>query len=227
MHPLDNAVWRALTGPQATVAEGTDLAFRYVPDVAPFAAVHDEPDEDAWAALATLVGPTGVALLFRASVPDPAGWSIEVRMPTLQMVPPPNPAPTHEPVERLGPDDVPAMLGLVARTRPGPFQARTAELGTYVGIREGDALVAMAGERMQLDGYTEISAVCTDPAFRGRGHAATLVHALVEDIRARGAQPFLHVLVENAPAIRLYERLGWTVRRRVEAASIRPPYTDE
>jgi GNAT superfamily N-acetyltransferase len=81
------------------------------------------------------------------------------------------------------------MLDLVARTRPGPFLARTPHLGTYLGIRRGGALVAMAGERMRPPGWTEISAVCTDPAHRGQGLAARLVRAVALVVRERGDPP--------------------------------------
>ena len=93
---------------------------------------------------------------------------------------------------RLGPADVPEMLDLVARTEPGPFVPRTIALGTYLGIRRGGALVAMAGERMRPPGWGEISAVCTDPAHRGQGLAGRLVRAVGAVIRERGDVPFLH-----------------------------------
>jgi hypothetical protein len=76
----------------------------------------------------------------------------------------------------LGAVDVPEMLDLVARTRPGPFEPETYRLGTYLGVRRAGWLVAMAGERLHPPGYTEISAVCTDPGVRGQGLASTPVH---------------------------------------------------
>jgi predicted GNAT family acetyltransferase len=105
------------------------------------------------------------------------------------------------------------MLELVAETDPGPFLTRTIELGDYLGIRSDGALVAMAGERFRLDGWTEISAVCTKPDHRGRGLASQLVGALVASIQARSQRPFLHVLSTNTGAIRLYEEIGFRVRQ--------------
>ena len=122
------------------------------------------------------------------------------------------PAPDPEAVV-LGPDDVPEMLDLIARTDPGPFRQRTIELGTYLGIRRESALIAMAGERMHPPGWTEISAVCTDPAYRGQGLAGRLVRAVAAIITERGETPFLHVAASNESAIRLYEKLGFTRRR--------------
>ena len=97
----------------------------------------------------------------------------------------------------LGAADVPEMLELVAQTEPGPFLRRTIELGDYLGIRVDGALVAMAGERFQLDGWTEISAVCTSPDHRGGGLASRLVRALTARIELRSQRVFLHVLSTN------------------------------
>ncbi|MEU6530214.1 GNAT family N-acetyltransferase [Streptomyces sp. NPDC046928] len=123
----------------------------------------------------------------------------------------------------LGKVDVPEMLDLVARTEPGPFWSRTHELGTYLGVRVDGALVAMAGERLRPPGWTEISAVCTDPEARGRGHATRLARALAARILARGDRPFLHVAETNTGVIALYERLGFTTRKKVTFRGFRTP----
>jgi predicted GNAT family acetyltransferase len=115
------------------------------------------------------------------------------------------------------------MLELVARTEPGPFLPRTIELGSYLGIRRRGALVAMAGERLHPPGWTEISAVCTDVAFRGQGLAGRLVRAVAAGIRARDETPFLHSVATNTTAIRLYEALGFRLRRQVTILLARVP----
>jgi len=120
-------------------------------------------------------------------------------------------------VTALGAADSPEMVDLAHLTRPGPFGPRTYELGDYLGIRNGDGnqpgrLVAMAGERLRVPGFTEISAVCTHPSHTGRGYAALLMTELIERIHGRSEQPFLHVRADNARAIELYRRLGFTQR---------------
>lgn len=223
VHLLDNPVWHAVSGPQSTLAEGGPLAARYLPEVAPFAALPDAPSPEAWMALRELVGGGRVAALFGAAVAAPDRWSEVFRIATVQMV-----GPDVEPVERsdtevLAAADVPDMLALVERAQPGPFRARTVELGTYLGIRHVGALVAMAGERMRLPAHTEISAVCTDLAWRGRGLGGGLVRALVSRIRARGDVPFLHAAKDNVTAIRLYRTLGFTIRGEFEVIGLRAP----
>ena len=67
------------------------------------------------------------------------------------------------------------MMHLVELTKPGPFAVRTIALGSYIGIRDRGQLVAMAGERLRFDGFTEISGVCSHPDHRGRGYPSLLV----------------------------------------------------
>ncbi len=222
-HPLDNPAWSALTGPHAAFAERKGRAVRYLADVCPFAAIPLAPDAQDWADLAALAGPGGEVVIAGPPRVPPAGWEEFMAIPGVQLdgsglaV-----APDPDAVV-LGPADVPEMLDLVARTRPGPFLPRTHLMGTYLGIRRGGALVAMAGERMRPAGWSEISAVCTDPAFRGQGLAGRLVRAVGAVIRERGDVPFLHASAGNGNAIRLYHHLGFTLRAQPLFAGVRTP----
>jgi ribosomal protein S18 acetylase RimI-like enzyme len=217
VEPLDNPIWHALTGPQSTFCEGTGLALRYEPDVAVFAALPDDAGPDAWEALRGLVGPGGAAIIARPELEAPAGWDAKFRLGGYQMIAPPTFGDRAEPdrFPRLGLDDVPEMLALVERTKPGPFAKRTIELGPYLGLRNdvGD-LVAMAGTRMRLGGYAELSAVCTDAELRGQGIATAIMETVASELRARGEQPMLHVAADNTTAIRLYQNLGFAQRSR-------------
>ena len=69
--------------------------------------------------------------------------------------------------------------------------------------------MAMAGERLKVPGYTEVSAVCTHPDHTGKGYARMLMREIMRGIRDRGEIPFLHVRSENTRAIGVYERLGF------------------
>jgi ribosomal protein S18 acetylase RimI-like enzyme len=222
---LDNPVWAALDGPHAAFAERMGRAARYPADVYAFAALADPADPAAWGDLHTLLGPATTARVKGVeTVPD--GWDVVGGGQGVQLVDTHLRAEPAPEAVRLGPDDVPDILDLVTRTRPGPFLARTVHLGTYLGIRHRGRLVALAGERLHLPGWTEISAVCTDPAHRGRGLGTRLVRAVAAGIRERGETPFLHAAANNATAIRLYESIGFTPRRRTTILQVRTPGTD-
>jgi predicted GNAT family acetyltransferase len=224
--PLDNPVWRALTGPHAGFAEVLGAARRYRPDVSVFAAV-DDTGIDAWDALGALVGPAGTAILARAASPVvPPEWTVVVRRHGHQLVLESTtqlPLAPELPIRRLARPDVPQMTALVELTQPGPFRPSTVDLGTYLGVFDDDQLVAMAGERMHVDGYTEISAVCTHPSARRRGLAGLLTAQVARGILARNETPFLHCEESNHDARALYEKLGFTRRGRIEFLILQSP----
>jgi ribosomal protein S18 acetylase RimI-like enzyme len=213
---LDRPVWSALSGENAPFAQGAMLARRYPSEIAPFGAVADETPE-CFEALASLASRgSRVALVGPDAVAAPNGFALERNAPIVQMMlaeSAPAEAPGDPGSILLGPPDVAEMLDLAGRTRPGPFGARTIELGTYLGIRVDGALVAMAGERMRFDRFAEISAVCVDPGQRGKGYAALLMMQLAQRMQARGLTPILHVFEDNHGAIALYSRLGFRARR--------------
>lgn len=196
------------------------MAKRYPAAVTSLAALR-QPDAAAFAALAPLAPPSHAVALFLDEVPPlPAGWSVIASGPLAQMV---CVSPDRVLRESVGDEvaamtaaDVDEMVALTALTRPGPFGPRTIELGGYCGIRREGRLAAMAGERMRVPGFTEISAVCTHPDFRGHGYAAALVAAVARGIVQRGEVPFLHTRPENAAAVNVYRKLGFEIRRTFE-----------
>lgn len=210
---LDNPAYAALCGPHARFAQVRGRARRYPADVAPFLGLPWPASAQDWRDAAGLVAAgTYVAVRYGdAELPD--AWQAVQTFDLVQMVGDRVTGVDCSEAIPLGAADVPEMLELVAQTEPGPFLTRTIELGDYLGIRCDGALVAMAGERFHLDGWTEISAVCTKPDYRGRGLASRLVGALIAGIQLRSQRTFLHVLSTNTGAIRLYEGLGFRVRQ--------------
>jgi predicted GNAT family acetyltransferase len=213
---LERVIWTALTTRQVHLGEGDALARRYLVDVAPFAALADETPA-AYRALHALLQPDETVALLSQKELRPIDALQATRIGLLHRM-----IATHTPeaggdsaaapdVIRLGVADTDEMLDLVQKTRPGPFGKRTPEMGNYIGMRDGGRLIAMAGERMRIDGYVEISAVCVDENWRGKGLAGRLIQVLRGEIERREETPFLHVFGENHAAIALYERLGFEV----------------
>lgn len=219
---LDNVVWHAATGVQRELAEHNGLAARFLRDVAMFSGLADAASPEAWDDLGRLVGAGKPAILFLPDAEVPDGWSKEHAIPCFQMLAEHvDGTAGRDDIIELGPQDVPDMLELVNATRPGPFSERTIELGRYVGIRRDGRLVAMTGERVRPPGFTEVSAVCTAEEVRGQGLARDLVLAVVNGIRARGEQAFLHVETKNTPAVGLYESMGFVTRCVADALIVR------
>ncbi len=224
MSELDNPAWYALIGEQREFGRVGERAARYLPDVSPIAAVADQ-SRDALVELASFAGPGEiVAVIAPGELPDQL-WRLATVVPLSQWVcpRPPEFQPASEGAgepavwTELGDAHAERMYRLAKATDPGPFEHRTHRLGDYLGILNGDVLVAMAGERICLPGYREVSAVCTDPAHGGRGHAQVLVRELVRRQRLAGCLPFLHVRVGSpaeAQATRVYEKLGFVKRKQ-------------
>lgn len=215
-HPLDRQAWSALTGRHRAFAVVEGRARRYRPDVGVFSAVEDRSDESL-ADLARLIHATGdVAVLEVEALPPIPGVAVKARDLGWQGTARAVPAPAHRfDIAYLTEADAPEMLALATLTQPGPFFARTHTLGGFVGVKVDGLLVAMAGERMRPEGFTEISGVCTHPDHRGRGYGSGLIVQVAAHIQARGETPYLHAYASNTGAIALYEALGFAFRAEV------------
>jgi len=221
-HPLDQPIWSALTTSQLALAEGDGRVRRYPPLMTPFA---DMPrlSEENFAALAALMAPQDIAVLFTPdAVTPPAPFNVVLADTGEQMIGMPAEVPADGvDILTLGAADVPDMVELTTLTKPGPFTTRTHELGTFLGIRIDGQLVAMVGERMKPAQYTEMTAVCVRPSHRGRGYGQMLLSAIARRIATRGESPFLHVFSHNESAIALYRRQGMEIRRRLHVTALK------
>ena len=217
---LDNMAWHSLhtrLRPYAQ-SDSSGLALRMHPDIGFFGG-SEVLDDASWAAHAELVGEGGAAFFFRDVVlPPPRGWTEVFRERCCQFVAEDLPEASAIDTVMLGAHDVEEMIALVALTEPGPFLSRTHELGGYHGVRQKGKLVAMAGQRMQVPGFREISAVCTHPEVRRQGLGKALTLKVAEDIRNAGDEACLHVVSTNTNAIALYESTGFRMRREIEVA---------
>ena len=229
---LDNPVWHSLTGRHRRLAIIEQTAARYPADVSPFMAVASGAGPQDWARLVGIAGGDPVTVVDPGAGAVPSAWALLRRFELFQMCraaagdqrADPSRVAGWSELEfvRLGSADAEEMVQLAQRTEPGPFARRTHELGGYVGLRHNGRLIAMAGERLQPVGWTEVSAVCTDTDYRGRGIARFLMESVIDSVLARGDRPFLHVLQANDGAIRLYQAMGFTIRRAQVISSYQP-----
>ena len=229
MHCLDNPAWSALNTRHSHLALGDEYGRRYPREFSPLAGVK-EVSERSFAALYRVCSPSDRLGLCFISESDisliPDNWEVRGHFPVWQMM-----------CERLLPAvetnyivltnyDVPQMKALVKLTEPGPFSERTIEFGRFIGIKDGDALVAMAGERMKIEDnghhYDEVSGVCTHPDYRGRGYAKSLTYSVSKNIVEMNHSPILHVRADNTAAIHTYETLGYSKRQEFVFAVIAP-----
>lgn len=213
---LDNPLWYALKGPQRAFAIGSPRTIRYRSGILPFAA-YDYSASENITELDELLKKDEAFFLVGVLPPLPSHWKLIRELPCAQMILdlPLQPAQDTSAVAMLTAADRDTMFELIHRVQPGYYEPDTHQLGNYYGIWQGDKLVAIAGERMRLEGMVEISAVCTDPAYTGRGHAQKLIVHICRTNLEKGNMLFLHVLTSNERAIRLYGRLGFRKRREI------------
>ncbi len=208
---LDNPVYHALTSGNSSKARGSENVKYFDPEVSPFAGIKDGYQKGFEELFENLTPGRRILYASRKDLPAHEGWKLILSIAGRQFLYLPKEGFTSDFSELapLNTTNVEEMIALAKLTKPGPFDGRTIEFGNYHGIFKDGKLVAMAGRRLHVYGYMEISAVCTHPAHLGKGYAASLLKHQVNSILEEGMVPFLHVRADNIRAIELYERLGF------------------
>lgn len=213
-HPLERPVWSALNSGWAALAQGDARALRLDPAYGPFAAT--DGTAAGAEALRPMLADGGEVWLVEAEVPPLPEGVAYAETAVLQMVAGVQlPTPDGTGIWPLGDADAGEMRALATLTAPGPFLAMTHRIGDFIGIRKDGRLVAMAGTRMRMPGFAEVSGVCTHPDARGHGHAARLSQLVAARLQGQGVVPFLHAYPGNTAAVKLYAALGFSVRREM------------
>ena len=211
---LDNPVFSALCTGDKHLSSGTDKAKYFDESISPFAGF-PQNYSDGFQDLYTLL-PAGRVILYATPnlLPEASGWQVLHAIEGLQFIWEKSHNTTENSTTPVPLDEthVDQMIELASLTKPGPFAKRTIDFGHYYGFFEGTKLFAMTGQRLHIQNFTEISAVCTHPSHLGKGYAQALVQHQIKLITSEGQTPFLHVRKDNLRAIALYERLGFKVR---------------
>lgn len=216
---LDNPFWFSLQTRHQAIACGNQQWARYPAEFAPFLGV-----ADAGVDIADALSPGEMTYLLGVAPGIPAGWRLQTFKPLAQMIcEAPIPLVDGPPIVALTDDHRLDVLALTALVYPHYFRARTMEMGRYFGIYRDGRLAAMIGERLGTHAHQEMSAICTHPDDLGRGYARRLTAMLTNDTLAQGRLPFLHVSHDNTRAKRLYEQLGYRVRRDIPFWSLERP----
>ncbi len=218
---LDNPAWHALTEKHAAFATGTNVFKRYKPEIVLFAGF-PSASMNISAEFDKAIGISESFFLFDKFPTLAPNYIIETTVECLQMVCT-KPLPVHfkEDIVQLSLANEDEMFGLISEVFPGYYQQQTYRMGNYYGIFKNGRLIAMAGERLCIDGLTEISAVATQPAFTGRGYAQQLMAYINQLHVNNGIVSFLHTGSNNARAISIYEMLGYKKRRIINVTKIR------
>ncbi len=222
-HVLDNPVWNALRSGNSDFALGNDRVKFFPEDVGPFAGMENINDESFQQLYHIISANRAIAILSPNNLEIPVYWKLHDRFKVVQMIcgHPTKLQSTYSDIVPLEKSHIPQMIALTRLTHPGPFLQRTIEFGNYNGIFNSDKLVAMAGRRMHVHEYVEISAVCTHPDYTGKGYGKSLINNQLHKIIGEGNIPFLHVRKDNEHAIALYEYLGFTLRAELNIYIIR------
>ena len=225
---LDNPAWNALISGNKHLSFGTEQVKYFDREVSPFAAFIENTPEHFRKLHELLPNNRFVLLVSPLVMHIPESWKSLQVIKGLQMIY--HNSGKQDSADRvlvpLTHEHVPEMVALARLTNPGPFEAGTIKFGHYFGIFENDKLVAMAGQRLHVFNYAEISAVCTHPDHTGKGYARQLMLHQIKRIHTAGCIPILHVKHENDRAIRMYERLGFQSRKEVYFHAIIKSITD-
>lgn len=213
---LANPVWHALGTVQQHLNAGNQQLRFFAPAVAPFAGMENWDAASLHHFEANMPAQRRLYLMQETAVVIPSSLQVHFTVPLYQMICADfQPAFEDYPLVPLTEEHIPQMLALTALTKPGPFLAQTIQLGGYVGVFDGDQLIAMGGERLKVPGFTEVSAICTHPDYRGRHLARHILSQVSQQIIRRGEVPFLHSLTTNEPALKVYAQLGFRLNRNI------------
>ncbi|MGZ0015840.1 GNAT family N-acetyltransferase [Yeosuana sp. AK3] len=216
---LDNPIWNALTTIDSHKNIGSKNVGFFDVEIAPFIGLPDWDKNHQLELIKKAPDDRNWFLLISHEVHFIDALEIAFSLPLYQFT---CSKLNHEPVTKrkiemvpLNENHIDEMIALTQLTKPGPFAKRTIEFGGYYGMFEDHKLVTIGGERLHMNGFTEISAICTHPDYQGLGYGAKMTQFLAQTVLNKGQTPFLHVRYDNFKAIEMYQRLGFEKRANI------------
>lgn len=215
-HVLNNPFWNALISGSSNLSNGNDVVKYFAKDISPFVGLKENSIQNLQL-LHDVVSHDPIVFMTTQKMRFPIEWKVLQCIEGFQMIysKPELFEEVKMEIVPLEKKDVPQMLALTKLTNPGPFAEKTIKFGHYLGIFDQEKLVAMAGQRLHVFEYAEISAVCTHPDYLGKGYAKQLLKHQINRIKAASEVPFLHVRSDNKRAIQVYQSLGFQTRTQV------------
>jgi ribosomal protein S18 acetylase RimI-like enzyme len=211
---LDNPVWYSLTEYHQKFALVFENIKFYHPEFAAFGGIINNENIDTPISEYTKLSDNFLMVGDKPTIPN--SLTLKSELIGLQMILHQRiKIPIKEEIVKLEEEYNAELLALVKLVYPHFFKQKTTKLGNYYGIFKDNQLVAMTGERMQMNDFTEISAVITHPNYTRKGLAAQLVVHTAHQIFNQHKIPFLHVAENNFGAIKLYENLGFETRTKM------------
>jgi len=221
MEKLDNLVWNCLSETHRNFALDYGTLKCYHPDFAPFGAVVG--DSDIGFQLAEHAKIAGSFFVLGEKPRFSAQIQFKGELLCAQMVAE-NPVdwPIEEAIVLLNGRYEEELFAFMQSFYPSYFKRKTMLLGDYFGIFKENELVAVTGERMQMNDFAEVSAVVTHTEHQGKGYAKQLITHVVNNIFQKNKTPFLHTNADSAKNIGLYEKLGFKLRREISLWRFEP-----
>ena len=218
-HKLDNPVWYSISETHKDFGIDFGTIKFYHPDYCPFGGFITIDNIGQSISEYAKLANTFFIIGQKPTVPD--NLKLNDELICLQMI-------IHDKIEenieeqivKLQEEHIEDLLGLVKIVYPEYFKKKTALLGNYYGIYKNNQLIAVTGERMQMEDYIEVSAVITHPDHTGKGYAKQLVTHTVNAVFEQNKTPFLHVSESNVGAIKLYKKLGFLTRTKISIWNI-------
>lgn len=123
-----------------------------------------------------------------------------------------------EPVTLLTVAELGEVERLLRLNEESPFRPDLLDQQSFFGLHADGKLRAIAGTHVVAEPYgiAVVGNVFTHPDARGRGYAGMVTSAVVAHLLERGCRDVvLNVFANNAPAIAVYQRLGFKTRHHV------------